>query len=580
MPRIAVIDRDACLKAQCHICIKVCPVNRIGQPCIVADDETYPVIDENLCTGCGICPKKCPTKVISVINLMEEAGERMHQYGVNSFRLYNLPLPQKGVTGLVGQNGIGKTTAIQILSGSLVPNLGEWWRSKDEKEWNSESVIGAFRGRDLGNFFIGLKEGIHVSYKQQNVDKLRSETAVSVFLGISQRLEQVIDSLGLHNLLNKKMNELSGGELQMVAIAQAMSQDAELYFFDEPCSYLDVKQRLVAAHAIRELSEKAFVMVTEHDLAVLDYLTDYTYLLYGEPGTYGVVSGLKASRTGINEYLDGFLSEENLRIRNEPIVFDVRGLESVEKTGKILLDYGDMEKKYTGFSLNSSAGTIKDGEIIGVLGPNATGKTTFVKMLAGVEHPDKGEQLRGLKISYKPQYVRSPNGSVKDVLDEFDIDKAVLLDLQKELALESLMEKECQKLSGGELQRLAIAISLAQDADIYLLDEPSAFLDVEQRLRLAKVLKKRIKDGKAAFVVDHDIVFIDNISDRLVAFEGISGVDGTASAPLSKREGMNLFLKQMDITMRRDKDTLRPRINKPGSVLDREQKEAGEYYYA
>lgn len=579
MPRIAVIDRDGCLKAKCHLCIKVCPVNRIGQPCIVADDGTYPVIDENLCTGCGICPKKCPTKVISIVNLVEEAGERMHQYGVNAFRLYNLPLPQKGVIGLVGQNGIGKTTAIQILSGSLVPNLGEWWRSKEEKEWVLDDVIEAFRGRDLGNFLTELKEGLRVSYKQQNVDKLRSETAVGVFLGISQRLESAIDSLGLNNVLDKKMNELSGGELQMVAIAATLAQDADLYFFDEPCSYLDVRQRLAVARAIRQLSEKAFVIVIEHDLAVLDYLTDYAYLLYGEPGTYGVVSGLKASRTGINEYLDGFLSEENIRLRQEPIVFDVRGLEAAEKSGKTLFDYGELEKSYPGFELKAASGMIKDGEIIGILGPNATGKTTFVKMLAGVERPDSGERPTGMRVSYKPQYIRPPTGLVKDVLEEFELDGGVLAEMQKELALDRLIEKECTKLSGGELQRLAIAICLSQEADIYLLDEPSAFLDIEQRLLLARVLKKRIKDGKAAFVVDHDIVFLDNIADRLIAFEGISGVSGSASQPLPKREGMNAFLKSMEITMRRDKDTLRPRINKPGSVLDREQKEAGEYYY-
>lgn len=574
MPRIAVIDRDACLKAQCHICIKACPVNRLGQPCIVADDEGYPVIDENLCTGCGICPKKCPTKVIDIINLVEEAGEKMHQYGVNSFRLYNLSLPQKGVVGLVGQNGIGKTTAIQILSGSLVPNLGEWWEPK-----SAEGIIDNFKGREIGNFFIKLKEDLRISYKQQNVDKLRSDTAVNVFLGISQRLEAAVNSLGLHNVLNKKMNELSGGELQMVAIAQTLAQEADLYFFDEPCSYLDVRQRLVVAKAIRDLSEKAFVIVIEHDLAVLDYLTDYTYLLYGEPGTYGVISGLKASRTGINEYLDGFLTDENLRIRSEPIVFDVRGLESAERSIKTLLSYGALEKRYPNFDLKAMGGMIKDGEIIGILGPNATGKTTFVKMLAGVESPDKGETVKGLKVSYKPQYIRAPTGTVNDVLEEFDLDKGVLMEMQKEFALERLLEKECSKLSGGELQRLAIAISLSQNADIYLLDEPSAFLDIEQRLLLAKVLKKRIKDGKAAFVVDHDIVFLDNISDRLIAFDGISGVNGSASQPLPKREGMNVFLHRMDITMRRDKDSLRPRINKPGSVLDREQKEKDTYYY-
>jgi len=584
MPRIAVIDRDGCLKEQCHQCIKVCPVNRLGQPCIVADEEGYPVIDENLCTGCGLCPKKCPTKVISIINLMSECGEKIHQYSINGFRLYNVPLPQKGVVGFVGRNGIGKTTGIQIISGLLVPNLGEWWITNDEEK--KERIIETFKGRELGNFFLQLHSGtgekargLKVAYKQQNVDALRSDVTVSVFLGVSKRLSEVLEDLNLHNILDKKMSELSGGELQLIAIAATLIQDADIFFFDEPCSYLDVRQRLNIAKILRKLAERARVVVIEHDLAVLDYMTDYVYLFYGEPSTYGVVSNLKSSRAGINEYLDGFLREENTRIRAESILFDVRGLEVSGKSGNEIIRYSKLEKKYPGFTLKAAEGSIRDGEIIGILGPNATGKTTFVKLLAGVEKPDIGERPTGIKVSYKPQYLRPPTGKVKDVVEEFDIDEDVFFELQRDLSLEKFLEKECAKLSGGELQRLAITIALSQNATFYLLDEPSAFLDIEERLVLAKVIKKRIGEGKAAFIVDHDIVFLDNISDRLIVFEGTPAVEGNASTQLPKRDGMNKFLKLIGITMRRDKDTLRPRINKPDSVLDREQKENGAYYY-
>ena len=113
-------------------------------------------------------------------------------------------------------------------------------------------------------------------------------------------------------------------------------------------------------------------------------------------------------------------------------------------------------------------------------------------------------------------------------------------------------------------------------------DERVGFLDIEQRLHFVHLIRSVIgnSDTKSAFVVDHDIVLIDLISDRLMIFEGESSAHGKASAPLKKRQGMNQFLKDMNITMRRDKDTLRPRINKPDSNLDREQKEKGEYYYS
>lgn len=571
MPRIAVIERDGCLKEKCHVCIKVCPVNRMGQPCIVADAEKYPVIDENLCTGCGICPKKCPTKVITIINLVSEAGELIHQYGVNAFRLYNLPIPREGVVGFVGENGIGKTTALSILSGGTVPNFGDFGKSHKPEE-----SIKHFKGKESANYFQRMLNGITVAYKIQNVESLRSSSSTRDFLGGAVKLAT---ELGLGASLDKKVSDLSGGELQMVAIAKTASQKADFYFFDEPCSYLDVRQRLVAASVVRELAEQGkIVIVVEHDLAVLDYLTDYVYIFYGEKGTYGVVSNLKSSRAGVNEYLDGFLREENIRLRKEQIVFDVRGM-SEFVAGPALFDYPSLGKVFPGFSLSAQAGEIREGEIIGVVGPNPTGKTTFIKMLAGAENPDKGAIAERMRVSYKPQYITAPSGTVSEVIGQFELDATAFDEMRKHLGVDELMEKECSRLSGGELQRLAIALALSQDADIYLLDEPSAFLDIEQRISLAGILKRRIREGKVAFVVDHDIVFIDAISDRIVVFAGKSGVSGEASAPMTKRSGMNRFLAEMGITLRRDKETLRPRINKAGSVLDREQKEAGEYYY-
>ncbi|MBN1786088.1 MAG: ribosome biogenesis/translation initiation ATPase RLI, partial [Candidatus Methanofastidiosa archaeon] len=135
--------------------------------------------------------------------------------------------------------------------------------------------------------------------------------------------------------------------------------------------------------------------------------------------------------------------------------------------------------------------------------------------------------------------------------------------------------------SGGELQRTAIATCLSKNADLYLLDEPSAYLDVEQRLATAKVIRRRMEKGDtAAIIVEHDLVTTDYVSDRTIVFSGKPSVEGEASSPMSVRDGMNRFLSKLNITFRRDSENGRPRANKLDSQLDRRQKDIGEYYYA
>ena len=200
-------------------------------------------------------------------------------------------------------------------------------------------------------------------------------------------------------------------------------------------------------------------------------------------------------------------------------------------------------------------------------------------MLAGVEKTKPEEKIK-FRVSYKPQYITPQKITVHEIFNSNDLNEGVLQECKRKLRLDLLMEKTLTELSGGELQRVACCLALSQEADIYFFDEPSAFLDIEQRFEFAALLRKVISESeKSAFVVDHDIVFIDAISNRLIVFEGQSSVEGHASAPLDKRNGMNVFLKDAGITMRRDKDTARPRINKPGSALDTEQKAKGEYYY-
>ena len=586
--RVAAVNRGRCQPKKCNSeCIRYCPVMKNGTEVIEYGEDGKIIIHEELCTGCGICVHKCPYGAISIINLPEELEEDLvHQYGENGFRLFRLPTPKKGqVVGILGQNGIGKTSAISILSGNLVPNLG---RIDEKPEW--DWIIDKYAGTELGDYLKKLADGkIRAAFKPQYVDKLprayKGKVGELLKKVEEKDLDEVVQRLHMENIMQKNIGEISGGELQKVAITATMLKDADIYFFDEPASYLDISQRLEIAKIIRELSEEKIVVVVEHDLAILDFLSDLVHLMYGKQGAYGVMANPRPVRNAINIYLSGFLPEENIRFRDKEIKFHPHPPKDM-KESFVLIRYGELKKRLGNFELITSEGQIHQGEVIGVVGPNATGKTTFVKMLAGVLDPDEGWISAEAKVSYKPQYIKPDfEGTVYELLlstiEGFQDDNFFKIEIAHPLRLKDLYEKEVQSLSGGELQRVAIALCLGRDADIYLLDEPSAYLDAEERMNASKVIKRVMdKSGKSAMVVDHDVYLIDMVSDRIMVFSGEPGVKGIGEGPFHMRDGMNRFLKNVGITFRRDNDTKRPRINKLDSRLDREQKSKGEYYYS
>ncbi len=549
------------------------------------------MISEILCTGCGICVKKCPFKALSIVNVPEELkSECVHRFGPNTFKLFRLPVPSPGIVlGLIGQNGIGKSTALKILSGEIKPNLE---RYDNPPDWSS--IIQYFRGSTLQTYFQKLSNGdLRVVHKPQYVDKIprivRGKVGeVLEHVNERGRLNEISERLQLKVVWDRTLDVLSGGELQRVAIAAAVCREADVYLFDEPSSYLDVKQRLEAAKVIRSLKEEnKIIVVAEHDLAVLDYLSDHVCVFYGKPGVYGIVSHVHGVRTGINIYLDGYISDENMRFRKEPIVFHVKPPLAGSSTTVPMLKWGEMSKTYSSFKLKIEAGEANYGEVIGILGPNGIGKTTFIRILAGIEKSDQGlsptENI--LRVSYKPQYISTEyGGTVEELLriaaKEQFTSSWYQTEIINPLNLTSLFDRSVSELSGGELQKVAIAACLSREADVYLLDEPSAYLDVEERLAMAKTIRRVVEDKNVtAFVVEHDIVAQDFIADRLMIFTGEPGVQGIAKSPISLLDGMNMFLKEMDITFRRDPDTKRPRVNKEDSRLDKYQKRIGQYYY-
>uniref|UniRef100_A0A7N0SX85 ABC transporter E family member 2 n=1 Tax=Kalanchoe fedtschenkoi TaxID=63787 RepID=A0A7N0SX85_KALFE len=508
LTRIAIVSSDRCKPKKCRQeCKKSCPVVKTGKLCIeVTAASKIAFISEELCIGCGICVKKCPFEAIQIINLPKDLDkDTTHRYGPNTFKLHRLPVPRPGqVLGLVGTNGIGKSTALKVLAGKLKPNLG---RFSSPPDW--QEILTYFRGSELQNYFTRiLEDDLKAIIKPQYVDHIPRAVQGNVGQVLEQKNERemkevLCEDLQLNQVIDRNVGDLSGGELQRFAIAVVAVQNADIYMFDEPSSYLDVKQRLKAAQVIRSLLRPtSYVIVVEHDLSVLDYLSDFICCLYGKPGVYGVVTLPFSVREGINIFLAGFVPTENLRFREESLTFKVaetpqESAEEVETYARY--KYPSMSKTQGNFRLQVVEGEFTDSQIIVMLGENGTGKTTFIRMLP---------------------------------------------------------------------------------ADIYLIDEPSAYLDSEQRIVASKVIKRFILHAKkTAFVVEHDFIMATYLADRVIVYEGRPSVDCTANAPQSLLTGMNLFLSHLDITFRRDPTNYRPRINKLESTKDREQKSAGSYYY-
>jgi len=603
---IAVVDLDRCQPDRCNYeCANFCPPNRTGEECIVTLEERHDdpdlydggpdqiSISEELCLGetCGICVEKCPFDAIEIINLPSElTDDPVHRYGENAFALYGLPVPESGtVTGLLGPNGIGKSTAVHALAGEMVPNLGQYDADPD---W--ETVLDRYRGTALQTYLERLMDdAVTVARKPQYIDRIPDQfggKTRDLLESTDERgvVDDLVDRLSIRPVIDQSIGTLSGGELQRVALAATLARDADFYFLDEITPYLDIGQRVTAARLVRELAdeEDRSMLVVEHDLAVLDLLADRLHVAYGEPGAYGVVTDPKSVRNGINEYLQGYLDNENMRIRPNEITFEEHApRESV--TGTPLVEYPALTKSYGEgeFSLDVDGGTIYKSEVLGVVGPNGIGKSTLAKLFAGTLEPDDGGLDFRLDIAYKPQYVEVDQPMRVDtflssITDDFGT-SFWNTEIAKPLQLERIMEQQLTDLSGGERQRVAIAACLSKDADLYLLDEPSAHLDVEQRVQATSAIRRYAENHDAtAMVIDHDIYMIDLLADRLMVFDGEPAEEGHASKPQDMRSGMNDFLADLDITFRRDERTGRPRINKPESQLDREQKRQGEYYYA
>ncbi|MHA1192493.1 MAG: ribosome biogenesis/translation initiation ATPase RLI [Promethearchaeota archaeon] len=620
MKKVYLVDYDSCNIRFCgRQCIKKCPItlsnarlkpNKKKQevPIWVQKSTNQIKINSETCLKCGVCANVCPAKAIYVKGILEEPTELVptHKYPegeqTEGFRLYNLPTLISGkVSGLCGPNGIGKTTVLNIISGKLKPNFGNSNLKSTQIQW--KDVIKKVKESEMRNHFTSLsRKDRKIAYKQQVlrilfekyqgkkvVDILNAENEVS-----SLFFKKIREYLDISAFDNRILEQCSGGELQRFAIASVLIKEADIYIIDEPCTFLDVQKRIKLAQLLRERVQgfgkgnQCPILVVEHDLAILDYLSDIVQLFYGVPHQFGIISRPLTTKKGINAYLTGFLKSENIEFREKEYGFKRSTSGRTWSNAKIFARYGNISKTFESFQLSVSPGTIYASEILGIVGENGCGKSTFAKILAGELQPDHGSKFEGIQasVSYKPQYITQESSqTVRDFIIEraltYNFSEEILRILYRPLGVDKLFELQISALSGGELQRVFICSCLAKRADLYILDEPSAYLDVEERIHIGQIIRTITRRNNAvAICIEHDIQIADSLIDRLLLFTGKPGVYGKTIGPLNKREGMNLFLKEIDVTFRRDTKTGRARLNKKDSQLDRAQRISGQLWGA
>lgn len=578
--RIIVINHEKCKPKTPTFDYLVSKSKVCGKNCITKEDKKI-IVSEEACMVCFNLAKRAPGDAVKVVNLPSNLStEAVFRYSANSFKLHGIPIPKaRKVLGLLGVNGIGKSTALKLLTGELIPNFEKYDPIPTKKD-----VLKHYRGNEIQKYLTQLYGNkIKISVKPQNINKYtksHKNTTVENFLEMVDH--PCIEKLELTHLMLQKIGNLSGGELQRVIIAKTCLKEAQIYFFDEPSSFLDVKQRIVASECIRKLTEEnKYVVVVEHDLSILDYLSDYIQVIYGMPGVYGVITKPSMVSNAINQFINGYILNDNIRFRSYGLNFKT-STEDVKVISKLGMSYPSLKHSYPGFTLQVSPGVFNFGEVTCLLGQNGCGKTTFMKLLVKYF---ANSAKNNFAVSFKKQQLKLNHpGTVQDMMEE-QINSALCdrffrLFVLKPLQINKIKKLKVNSLSGGEMQKLAIVLCLGTSASVYLLDEPSAGLDCEQRLIVAKVIRKWIVNhlGKTCFLIEHDFLISTSIADRIIVYQGIPGVNTIASQPMALKIGFNKFLKDLNVSFRNDPENSRPRINKLNSVKDREQKSRNEFF--
>ncbi|TFG60727.1 MAG: ABC-F family ATP-binding cassette domain-containing protein, partial [Spirochaetales bacterium] len=483
--------------------------------------------------------------------------------------------------GFVGANGSGKSTLLRLLSGELEPDRGSISRNRElsiamldqRPQFSEDETLKDFLFRGAGAVFSLVREyeSCLLESRQGRAEEERlARLTDRMEKGGGFALEQTYAShcaeLGLNNL-SAVMGTFSGGMVRKAALARCLASGANFLLLDEPTNHLDIDTILWMENLLVN-SAAGFILVT-HDRYFLDAVCGSIIeldrrRLYKYEGSYSLYVERKAARRNDVERnqarRDTILRRELEWLKRGPKARTgkdksrkarIQDLQDAEvrndlslaefssahrRLGKKILELEGVSKSYGGRKVVAPFSySFRKGERIGIIGPNGSGKTTFLELIAGRIAADSGTVTAGVNTSfaYFDQTGRYPDGrqTVLDYMKEHA--ERIRMEDGSELSAEQFLERflftrsmfglELSRLSGGEFRRLYLVRLLAQAPNFLLLDEPTNDLDMDTIL----LLEDYLADFPGCILlVSHDRAMLDRLTDYLFIFDGEGGIKG------------------------------------------------------
>ncbi|MHA6521936.1 energy-dependent translational throttle protein EttA [Corynebacterium amycolatum] len=480
--------------------------------------------------------------------------------------------------GVVGPNGAGKSSILKIMAGLDQPSNGEAFLEPgatvgillQEPPLNEEKTVRGNVEEGLGDIFEkkarfeAIAEEMATNYTDELMEemgKLQEELDAADAWELDSKIEQAMDALRCPPA-DEPVTHLSGGERRRVALAKLLLSEPDLLLLDEPTNHLDAESVLWLEQHLAKYP--GAVLAVTHDRYFLDHVAGWICevdrgKLYPYEGNYSTYLEKKAERLEVagkkDAKLQKRLKDELAWVRSgqkarqaknkarleryeqmveeaeqyKKLDFEEIQIPTPPRLGNQVVEVKDLEKGFDGRVLIKDLSfTLPRNGIVGVIGPNGVGKSTLFKTIVGLEQPDSGEVKVGqtVQLSYVDQGRESidPEKTVWEVVSD-GLDYIVVG--QNEMPSRAYLsafgfkgadqQKPSKVLSGGERNRLNLALTLKQGGNLILLDEPTNDLDVETLSSLENALQNF---PGCAVVISHDRWFLDRTCTHILAWEG------------------------------------------------------------